>query len=228
MDQAGGSDLYRQRSHHRKICLKEACFMTVSKAQFLKKKRRWGYSCFLAALVLARGFALNAQTFTDGFEAATIDPFWTLTGPGSATLTASVAHSGSQALQLTASSTYPWQASALHDYGSDVPGTASVWMQGSQLCCGSASTMQLTNSAGDGYVLITQDGNNSVPSSFAVRVGRPGLPENQLVFTSDPAAWHLIEYDVSAGGVTFKFDGATIFTDPSFKAFRYLQLQVWG
>jgi len=204
--------------------------MRISKAQFLMEMRRWGYSRVLVAVALASGFTLNAQTFTDGFEAATLDPYWTIIqGPGTATLTNSEIHSGSEALQLTSTSSFPSNAAIAHDYGSDLSsGSFSVWMQGSQLCCYSGAAMQLHNSAGDGYVLIQQDGNNSTPSNFVVRVGRPGLPENDFQFTATAADWHLVEYDVSSGGVTFKFDGAAIFTDPSFTTFRYVYLTIWG
>jgi hypothetical protein len=114
---------------------------------------------------------VRAQTFTDGFEGASISSLWTASGPGSATLTNSIAHSGSQSLQLSASPSYPYQVNVIHDFGSDKPGSASVWIQGQQLCCGSADALTISNTAGDKWAEFAQGGNTNCNSCLMRALG---------------------------------------------------------
>ena len=83
---------------------------------------------FLTIFALAMPYG-NAATYSDGFEAATINSFWQLAagGTGTATIVNSPVHSGTQALQLAQSSTFPNYVGLVHDFGSDVQGSVSVW-----------------------------------------------------------------------------------------------------
>jgi hypothetical protein len=170
-----------------------------------------------------------SQTITlpfDGFEGASIDPFWTVTGPGSTSVSNAVAHSGSQSLKLTASPTFSYAAQAWHDFGLQVSGSVSVWIQGQQLCCGSAMGLQIQNDLTSWLAVLQQSGNNNCNSCFVARVN--GSPEVDYTFTASPSDWHLFEISTSPSGITFKFDGATIFTHPSVTSFRIVNMAVWA
>src|SRR6516162_9739633 len=87
--------------------------------------------CLLASLLLSSLCTTAfAQTYTDGFEGAFISSFWTPLRSGTATLTNSIAHSGSQSLQLSNSS---GDILLHHDFGGEQTGSVSVWVSGN--CC---------------------------------------------------------------------------------------------
>lgn len=179
-------------------------------------------------LAATASFHLSAQTFTDDFEGASIDSFWTATGPGTASLSNSVSYTGSQSLQLSASTTYPWQATLSHDFGSAQSGSVSVYLQGQDLCCGSGAGLGITS--GDGFALIQQSGNINCNSCFVARVRQPGFPESSTPFSfnAPASAWHFLEISADQVGVTFKFDGAAIFSSALITGFDGVNLSVWG
>jgi hypothetical protein len=114
---------------------------------------------FSVVLALVVAIPAMATTYTDGFEAPTINPFWTLTGPGTATLTQAVAYSGVQSVQLTAAPTFPWDINLIHSFGSQLSGSISVRVKGDQLCCGSGAALQIGNMPLNWTGLIQQSGN---------------------------------------------------------------------
>jgi hypothetical protein len=73
------------------------------------------YASLAIAVGLLNCTAKNAvaQTYTDSFEGASLSPFWTVTGPGTAVLTNAFAHSGVQSLQTSTVSTSPWSVDVL-------------------------------------------------------------------------------------------------------------------
>jgi hypothetical protein len=128
---------------------------------------------FLVPAVLALWLVppVTAVTFTDGFEGTSISSFWTATGSGTATLTDSISHSGSQSLYLTQATNFR------HDFGSPQSGSVSVWIQGQQQCCGSAIGLQIEDDNPNNWLAVLQQaGNNNDPSSFVARVN--GSPES--------------------------------------------------
>jgi|SRR5579871_119748 len=164
----------------------------------------------------------RADSFTDGFEGSSIDPFWTLTGPGTATLTNTMAHSGAQSVELTASTSFPWAINMVHDFGSDQTGSVSVWIQGESLCCDSGAALELDNKTG--FASFMQSGNINDPTNIAVRVNGPDVAD----FHTSASDWHHYEIDVAPTGVTFTFDGSTVLTDHAFTKFQSLELTVFG
>src|SRR5689334_17830695 len=84
----------------------------------------------LMALVLAIAPSAMCQTFTDGFEGTSISSFWgpeVPPGPGTASLTTDVVHSGAQALKLAQSPVFPNYIGLTHDFGAQGTGSVSVW-----------------------------------------------------------------------------------------------------
>ena len=167
-----------------------------------------------------------ADIFSDGFEGASINPFWMASGPGTEALTTTASFAGSQSVEFTASSTFPWFSDLTHDFGSEQYGSVSVYALTGLLCCGSAADIQIGNTAGAGDVAVFQ---RTADGGFVARVN-PGPNEIDHSFTSStPSAWHQLEIISSATGLTFEFDGTTVFTDPSdTTGFRYVDLQVFG
>jgi hypothetical protein len=177
--------------------------------------------------ILACGSKLTAQTFTDGFEGSSISSFWTWDTPGTPALSSSLVYNGSQSLQLSASPTFPWGINFVHDFGSEQSGSISVWVQGQQLCCGSAAGLQVSNTAGDKAALLQQSGNINCNSCFQARILN-GTSQSSVPFNADESSWHRFQIDVDSSGVTLKFDGATVATDPAVTTFRNVDLTVWG
>jgi len=179
----------------------------------------------LCAAILS--VSLLGATTNDGFESNTLSPFWTFAGPGTATLSRAIAHSGSQSLMLKASTSFPWNAGISHDYGSQgVVGAVSAWVQGQNMCCQSAVGLQITDAAGN-WAALMQAGNAKTPNMFTARVS--GSPtETDFSFTADPASWHLFEIDTSPSGVTLKLDGKIVLTSPHMTSFETVSLGVWG
>jgi hypothetical protein len=176
----------------------------------------------LAGLTLWVAAPATAAVFSDGFEGTSINSFWTLSGPGSATLTTAAAHSGAQSLLLTASPNFPWNIGLFHDFGSRESGSVSVYVQTGPDCCSSAAILEIWDPVGGGDVAIERlpDG------SFLARVIGPG--EVDFPFSGGSPGWHRIEIDTNSGGVTFGFDGVAVFTNSSVTGFRDVSLGEYG
>jgi hypothetical protein len=178
------------------------------------------YSLLGIACLLARPLA--ADTFTDGFEGASINPFWTASGPGTASLTTSAAHSGSQSLQLATSPTWPWYADLSHDFGIEQMGSVSIYVQ-SQLCCGSSADIALRRANGDWANIQQLD-----TGGFQTRVFIGGVESGYFFGSSTPLSWYLFEISTDLNGVTVKLDGTTVLTNASITSFQFVDLTVWG
>lgn len=82
----------------------------------------------LSAVTVSASF--ETGSFTDGFEAATIDPSWTKINQNTTTtLQASVVHSGAQAVQFTTTTAGQKQAHLEHVFAQKQYGTVSVWVR---------------------------------------------------------------------------------------------------
>jgi RHS repeat-associated protein len=165
---------------------------------------------------------------TDGFEGAYLSPYWTAFGPGTATLTNSVAHSGNQSLLLTISPAYPFYTQLRHDFVSQQFGSVSVWVKSGVVCCGSGAALAVANNGGPndlsfGIIERTPSG------GFLIRFIPPGSGEQDIpINTPNPADWHQLEIVSSSTGLSFKFDGSVVFTSPLVLGFRYVWLSAWA
>jgi hypothetical protein len=69
-----------------------------------------------------------ASVYSDDFEAATIDPFWSVTEQyGTVELSSDQAHSGSQSAKFSSTSGGQRQISLAHDFPDVTKGSVSVW-----------------------------------------------------------------------------------------------------
>ena len=166
--------------------------------------------------------AARAGTIFGGFEGASISPFWTVVGPGTVTLSNAVAFAGTQSVEIV--SNFPQLDELTHDFGTDWQGSVSVYVQGASMCCGAQAGLQIEDGSQNWLAVLEQ----TTPTNFIARV-QPGgnPPESDFPFTSS-AGWHLFEVDVDNSGLTMKFDGSAVLSQPSVTSFQILDLTVWG
>ena len=186
-------------------------------------------SALTTAATVALFFSVAASplaiggTITDGFEGASISPIWTASGPGTETLTSAVAHSGNQSVLFQVSASFPWGADLSHDFGSSVFGSVSVFMERPAGPSSSGGELDAFDSTGrDSVIQQLPDG------SYIARINA-GPGELDFPFTSSsPNSWHQLEIDTSSSGITMKFDGTIVATDPSITDFRSVELDNHG
>jgi hypothetical protein len=95
--------------------------------------------------------AVDPTSFSDGFEAAVIDPFWTAQqSNGSITLSATQAHGGVKSAQFTRTTGGQLSLSLSHTFQAPQFGTASVWFYDSDFYC--YASFALENTVGGGGV----------------------------------------------------------------------------
>jgi probable HAF family extracellular repeat protein len=162
------------------------------------------------------------QTFSDGFEGATLNSFWTIYN-GSADPAATYARTGDQSMQVQ------WNSNVQHAFGSQHTGTLSVWVLGSQLSGGAAAAIEVLPYLGDvipgepyRWVALVVGGGQG---SFRQSSGGPYTVTN---FPADLTQWHHLEVQVDASGATARFDGAIVGSEPSVTSFGAINLTVWG
>jgi hypothetical protein len=123
-----------------------------------------------AMAVLSGGPVSAGISFTDGFEAATLDPFWsTRQDSGSVSVSGTQVHAGTQALQLSSTSgtgeKYIW---VFHTFDQPVFGDVSVWMYDTGADEGSSNYLglELSNSVdGQHAALYTRDYDLGTPAA---------------------------------------------------------------
>jgi hypothetical protein len=106
-------------------------------------------------------------------------------------------------------------------------GSVSVWVQGDSLCCRSGAALDIGGST-DWIATFQQSGQNNCNTCFVARVNLTPSPEHDYAFSGSASDWHLFEIDAGSDGLTFKFDGSTVFTDPSYTSFRTVDLTIWA
>src|SRR6185312_6324403 len=87
--------------------------------------------CFRFSLLisLTAGFtAFGDPAFTDGFEAASINPFWTVVqSRGTVLPVTTAAHTGQRAVQMRQTVSGQMNLQLIHTFSSPQYGTISVW-----------------------------------------------------------------------------------------------------
>jgi RHS repeat-associated protein len=168
------------------------------------------------------------QTITIPFDSFEGDlSAWIVTGPGTATITNSVAHTGSKSVQLATSSTFPWSVYLAHDFGSQQTGAVSVYLH-SQTNSNASADLAIFQDNG-GWVNIQQLGNGDFNTRVCATPSSPAsICTTGVSVKASNLFWHQLEIDTTANGVTVKLDGNTILTNPSITRFRVANLDVWG
>jgi hypothetical protein len=176
------------------------------------------------ALVTVLGVApfAPADSFTDGLEGASINPYWAVVpyGYGAAALTNAASYSGSQSVLIAEGTQYPYGVWLQHDYGSQVSGSVSVWML-DNVFVGNGAALEIRDVNGFDLAVLQR-----ISSGFVARVF-PG-PDEGDCFISTSGGWHQLEIDTGQTGVTLKLDGVSFCANPAITGFRYVAFEVWG
>jgi uncharacterized protein (TIGR03382 family) len=175
----------------------------------------------MSAILCVSSVGVAGTLYSDGFEASAINPFWTVTGPGTVSLTNVVAQGGSQALQLTLSPAFPWAAGLTHDFATDQYGTVSVYFQITQ-CCGFSANLEIDSANGDWIDLERVDS-----GATDVRISITGV-QTVVPISFAAASWQFLELSTSAAGVVAKLNGTTVLSDFRLTTFRDASVSVWG
>ncbi len=164
--------------------------------------------------------ALAAEPpFSDGFEAATIDPFWTVQANAgcSASLTTSRAYTGVQSVQLTTTNTGQTKGVLLrHDFAAPVYGRASVWVYDTGADVASSNYFTLlvgNNQVGRNATIGTFDydlgptnGGSYVYSGWGADAhGHSGIDRTQ--------GWHHWEIESRPNLLELRVDGTVVYSD---------------
>lgn len=171
--------------------------------------------------------------YIDGFEAKTINPFWsTNLQSGSITLSTAEAHSGTQSAQFSSTANGSTTAESLfHDFSSPTYGTASVWIYDTG--AGVDSSNYIAFAVGNsnlnfGATLETFD--------YGFQGGGPGRGDqynyyDSLTMSSSAAtgitrtlAWHQYSIVDTPQSLSFMVDGTTVYSTTGGTPFNHVEL----
>jgi hypothetical protein len=178
-------------------------------------------SC-IGAFILLVAFPLAgfAQGYFDDFEAATFNPFWTLTQQnGTIALSTDQSYSGIQSAKLTGTGGGQVNVWLSHTFPQAQPGTVSVWWYDT-VYNNIYSGLYLFNSTAQVGSVGVFD--NSLP----LYVWNAGTP----AYTTVPRTlgWHELTIQVTLTGVNFLIDGNTVGVANGAFSFDEVRLLVSG
>jgi len=160
-------------------------------------------------------------TFVDGFEGATLDPFWTVTQQsGAITYNGTTVHAGAQSLQF--SSTVTGQNKYLllaHQFPSLQEGEVSVWLYDTGAPSGNANTMYLylVTASGDGMYILGPDHGSAL---YGYGMDGWGSYNNSVART---VGWHEFRMLGKANERKLWVDGTLIYSDTGEGRFDLVQ-----
>jgi hypothetical protein len=183
-------------------------------------KRNLAFLCFVSFAV-AMTQQSHAFTFNDGFEAASLDPFWTIVGVNGSTVsfpsTAHI-HGGSQSVQLNTFNTGQQKEIQLnHNFGAPLYGLFTTWVYDSGAGQASGNYLEAyVNSAGGAQTvkLFTQDFDLG-PSNgghYYYQTDATGVVDTGIARTAN---WHQFSIDLESTGTILKVDGTTVYSGPA-------------
>ncbi|MFN7920916.1 MAG: hypothetical protein U0Q16_12510 [Bryobacteraceae bacterium] len=191
------------------------------------------------ALIAAGSALLSAATisFTDGFEAAAIDPFWSVSQQlGSISLSSSQAASGSQSLRFSSVSGGQRELILSHDFSGPLKGTVSLSFYDSQpgsqtlyelfVLSQSPIVTQSTASAGvldyDAFCYIASAGLTGPNKNCGV------FPQLTTTDVARTQGWHRFVLTVGANTITVSIDGAVVHSSNQNLTFDRVEFHMFG
>ena len=187
----------------------------------------------LAALLLSllAGSATSSQAqFSDSFEAATLNQFWTpYQNSGSVTISSGRVHTGVRSLALNSFNTsIPKNIGVIHDFGQRVHGTFSVWVwdSGAGLLSANAVGVWARNRATqESLGIFTLDHDLGPTDGGNFYYSAPLAP--QTATTVDRRqAWHLFRITALADSVSLSINNQVIYTAPVGFSFDAIELEI--
>ena len=188
------------------------------------------FALALAVTVCSSAARADPISFSDNFEAPTINPFWQLsTNSGSATLSNSPVHDGNQAIQFnTFATTSPLGMFVVlsHTFAAPVFGRVSVWAldTGADRISSNIIALSLQNS------LTNQLGDILAPD-YDLGPGQDGslyavATTSETSGVDRTQGWHLFAIDTTPTSQKYFIDGSLVFSSPVGLAFNKLQIQL--
>lgn len=175
--------------------------------------------------------------FTDGFEGATLDPFWTTSiQSGSIAFDNTLVHSGSQSIRLSSTDTGLDKGIALqHLFAAPVYGQASVWFfdTGADESSSNYIAMALSNTGTGTYSML-------VAYDYGFAGGGPGRGDQYNLadspFSGTTLAsgidrtkdWHQYTINSTPTGLTMSIDGVEVYSRAGDTPFDHIQLSLSG
>lgn len=176
--------------------------------------------CVPAAL-LSHPMVSWASVFNDGFEAPSLNAFWTvsLQQHYDIVLTTTPTHSGSQALALTSLPSPSEDGAAVieHSWATPQTGTSSIWFY------------DHAPSVGDSYAgFYIDSSSSSLAQGLSIRDWDASFYHDNAGQTAIPRAqgWHELKFVVAGSGASAFIDGALVSTVAAMDSFD--RIQVWG
>jgi hypothetical protein len=167
--------------------------------------------------------AAEAQSFSDDFEAATLDPFWSVVQQnGSLGLSMDVSQSGFQSVKLTGTGGGQVNVWLTHTFPQSMQGAVSVWFYDTAPGIYAGLYAFDSTNPGYGYSLNVADWN---PSTYVWYGGAMSATP-----TSAPRSvgWHKFELQITAAGFNALIDDVVVGTLPGNFTFDQVTLLVSG
>ena len=158
-----------------------------------------------------------AISFTDGFEGATLNPFWTVsTSNGSITFPSTTqVHSGSQSVRFNTTGVGQDKSATLsHSFGAGIYGTFSVWMYdtGADQFSSNYIYLQL-DGLGDRAGLGTTDYDLGPGQNGSTYQYSPNYSTTLPTSIDRTLGWHNFRIETSPTLVRFSIDGTQVFQE---------------
>jgi regulator of replication initiation timing len=198
-------------------------------------------AAFVALLGLAGAQPAAAQSYGDGFEGPSINPFWTVREQsGSVTLSTAQSHGGSQSARFSSASGNQREMHLIHTFASPTKGSFSVYLYDS--APGQETLYEKLNLynvvTGDFAAVGTQDfdaycytaGTYNYNTGVAQGPNAPcgSYPQTSTTNVQRTPGWHKFEIDVKAAGISFSIDGSQVFNAPGDYSYDTVDLSVSG
>ena len=174
--------------------------------------------------------------YTDGFEGATFNSFWTANQQlGTVSLSTDQARSGTQSARFSSISGGQRGISLIHNFATNVQGTASVYLYdptpGQQTLY---AQMQITNSSNNQQTagVGIQDFDAFCYMAHINNVGPAAncgtFPQSSTTNVPRTVGWHLFTINAGPASISFAIDGVTQFTQAGNYSFDQVAIFISG
>jgi hypothetical protein len=175
-----------------------------------------------ALMIVATSPCQGAIVYSDDFESAALNPFWTVTtSSGSVTFPSTAqTHSATQSVQFN-----PVEAFLRHDFVTPVYGTTSVWVFDTGADTGTDTNVifQLFTL---GAAQNTYLQGNSNPGTYLYDIWSSDVGFSSAVDRTP--AWHQWSFTSTPNEYSIKVDGTTLFSAASGLQISFLRFGIYG
>ncbi len=188
-------------------------------------------STVVALVLLATRASADPIIYTDTFEAATFNPFWTFnTVSGSVSLSSGQAQGGSQAVRFDSASTgLGKDIHLIHNFAAPVYGRTSVWVFDTGADVSSSNYLQLAVSNSQ-----LNQSRNILAYDYDLGPGQNGsvyylnTPGEFRTALDRTRAWHEFVIDTTPTRTSFLIDGQLVLSQPAGFSFDRIQFGMFG